>query len=258
MDLATALTARRVGDRRPWIVAALLSIDTTANRAVVSIDGSEAVSLPFVPGNYSNITTVFVVRDNAGSGSGDLVVGPCYQMETPLAPPPEPPPAATPEPQPVTDTALIRPVWSGTYRSGGPVPGWDQWNVGRYGGRSTLYQGNAYGSGPLTGLAVYGSQVQNLGALSIQRIVVSTPLATGSGDVELQGSPHGSKPSGSPARSGPTSSGRTAVELDAATCEEMRTGSVKGLASVGASYRGTRGTSHPSGMALQVTYTRPT
>lgn len=254
MDLATAV-GTRAGDRRPWVVAVLLSIDTTANRAKVSIDGSESVSLPFLPGNYTGISTVFVLRDFNGSGSGDLVAGPCYSMAEPPPPPPDPPAASTP--QTTTDTALIRPTWSGTYRAGGPVPGWDQWNVGRYGGRSTLYQGNAYGSGALTGLATYGSQVADLGALSIQRIVVSTPMATGSGSVVLQGSASGSKPAGAPTTTGATSSGSTAVELDPTICEAFRTGSVKGLASVGSSYRGTYGASRPSGMALSITYTRP-
>lgn len=262
VDLASAIGSR-YPDRRPWVIAALLSIDTTANRAKVSIDGSDSVSLPFVPGNYTGVNTVFVLRDFNGSGCGDVVFGPCYTMPVPPPPPPpEPPPPSQqetdpPQKAPVLDTALIRPTWSGTYRSGGPFPGWDQWNVGRYGGRSSLYQGNAYGSGPLKGLATYGNQVKALGALQIKRIVVATPLVTGSGSVVLQGSPHASKPAGSPSSSGATSSGATSVDLADSICEAFRTGAAKGLVCVGGSYRATYGTSRANGMALSITYTRP-
>lgn len=254
MDLASALTTGRVGDRRLWTTGRLIGIDTTANRARVSVDGSPEVLLPFVPGVYDGITTVFVLRDPDSRGAGQFVLGPCYAE---AAPPPPPPPQDDDPAEPVktvTETALIRPTWSGTWRVSRSA--WDRWNVDRYGGRSTLYQGSAYGSGTLIGLAVYGDQVASLGALEITRVVVSTPPATGSGDVTLQGAPHGSKPAGAPSPSGVTAAGATAVELPSTIREGMRTGSVKSLACVGGNYRGTYGTSRPAGMALSVTYTR--
>lgn len=251
-DIASALV--RSGDRRMWTVGQLLGVDTAANRLLVSVDGSPSVALPFVPGAYDGITTVFVLRDPDGSGAGQMVLGPCYSMPEP---PPPPPPQDDPAQPPalVTQTVTVRPTWSGTWRV--VRSAWDRWNTDRYGGRSTLYQGSAYGSGDLIGLAVYGEQLVSLGATEITRVVVSTPLATGSGDATVQGSPHGSKPSGAPTVSGATASGASAVELDASVREAMRTGSVKGLATVGASYRGTYGTSKANGMSLAVTYTRP-
>lgn len=250
-DLPTVLgSAPGNGDRRPWVIGRLVSIDAVALRAAVSIDGSPAVSLPYVPGTYTGITTVFVLRDPYGTGAGQLVLGPCYAETAEVVPaPPVDDPTVT-----TTETALIRPTWSGTWRS--IRSAYDRWNTERYGGRSTLYQGEAYGSGPLTGLAVYGDQVAALGAVSISRIVVSTPLATGSGAVTLQGATNGTKPAGAPSTTGATASGVTAVELDASMCEAFRTGAVKGLASVGANYRATYGTARASGMALSVTYTK--
>lgn len=233
-------------------MARLIDIDVDTNRAQVTIDGSQPTWLPFVPGVYEGVTTVFVMSDPVRSGSGQLVLGPCYQepdVEPPAAPAP-PPSGAT-----VTATALIRPVDSATYRH---IRGaWDRWNVDMYGGASTLYQGDAYGSGPLTGLAWYGDQVVNLGAASITGITVSTPLATGSGGAGLQGAPHGSRPSGAPTPVGDIAWGDASVTLTAAMCEALRTGASKSLASVGANYRATYGAAHPSGLALSITYARP-
>ena len=256
MDLAKALAANP-GDRRQWVTAQLLDIDTVTNRAQVSIGGSLAVWLPFLPGVYTNITTVFVLRDVAGSGAGQLVLGPCYAEVEPPPPPPAPPPDVQDPDDPTlrTLTALVRPNFSGTYRV--IRSAWDRWNVGRYGGSSTLYQGSAFGSGELVGLATYGTAVKNLGALKILSIRVSTPLATGGGNASLKGSAMGSEPAGAPTHAGDTFTGSSFVDLDAATCESFRTGAARGLATVGGSYRGTRGTSHPSGMALSVTYQRP-
>lgn len=255
MDLASALGPAH-GDERPWCTAQLLAVDNTTNRAQVSIDGGEAVWLPFVSNSYTGITTVFVLRDPQRSGAGQLVIGPCGTQPADAVPPP-PPPAPDPStPSTVTSTALIRPTWSGTYRS---IRGtWDRWNTDRYGGRSTLYQGDAYGSGPLMGLAVYGDQVKNLRALSIAKVSLSVTLATGSGTVVVQGSPSGVKPSGAPSSSGSTASrsGSGSIPLPADVCEAFRTGATKGLALVGTDYLGVRGTSLASGMALSITYTR--
>ena len=145
MDLATALAGRTSPGR--VVTARLVSIDTTTNRAWVSLYGSLAVGLPFVPGVYSGVATVFVQLDPGGTGQ--VVLGPCYAAsvaEVPPPPPPEPPkppepdeppPADDPDkPPPVLVTASIRPTYSGTYRV---VRGdWDRWNTSQHGGRSTL------------------------------------------------------------------------------------------------------------------------
>lgn len=263
MSLAKAIGASGAGgDHRLWVNALLIEVDNDRNRALVSVDGSDPVWLPFNPGIYEGVTVVRVLRDPYRGGAGQLVLGPGYAQEpeeVPPAPPPPPPPDAEPPPdapaRPVTVTVAIRPTWSGTFRH--IRSAWDRWNVSRYGGRSTLYQGNAFGSGKLTGLAVYGTQVRDLGASRITRITVSTPVATGAGSVVLQGSPHGTAPGGAPATSGETRSGGGSVTLSAAMCEAFRTGSTRGLATVGSDYRGTYGTAKANGMTLTVTYERP-
>lgn len=250
MDLAAALSPVHA-DRRPFVPGRLLAVDNEANRVEVSINGSTGVWLPFVPGVYEGITTVWVLCDPGRSGSGQLVIGPCYQ-EPELEVPSEP--AVPEEGTTVTATALIRPLGSATYRH---IRGaWDRWNTGMYGGASTLYQGDAFGSGSLTGLAWYGEQVVNLQAVEITAISVATPRATGSGGVTLQGAPHGSRPAGAPGPVGETASGDGSVALTAAMRGGLRTGSVKSLATVGGNYRATYGAAHPSGMALSITYTR--
>ncbi|MBD3781705.1 MAG: hypothetical protein IE926_01935 [Micrococcales bacterium] len=254
MDVATAVgSLQRRGDRRPWVVARLVgSPNPTTNRATVTIDGSEKVSLPYVPGSYAGVTLVYVLRDPDNTGMGPLILGPAYTEVAPPPPPADAPPAD--QPSTTTVTALIRPSYSGSYRTS--VSAWDRWNVNRLGGRSTVWQGNQYGSGPMLGFAGYGTQVRDLGALSIQRIRVLTPLVKYSGSIVLQGSSSGTKPGGAPSSSGATASGVTAVDLTAAMCEAFRTGATRGLVAVGSAYRATYGTGHPSGMALQVTYTR--
>lgn len=167
-------------------------------------------------------------------------------------------------PKTKTEKTVIKPSWSGTYRNQG---GWDRWNTGRYGGRSTLYQGNNYGSGPVKGLAVYGNRVQNLGAVEIISIKVLVRRAPtgGSGNVSVvvQGSPHGSKPGGSPSSSGATASAgvdydksTSKITLPASMREAFRTGDIKGLALVGSAYAGVYGTSRADGMALEIEYKR--
>lgn len=248
MNLAGALAPTH-GDRRPFVPARLLAMDTNTNRAQVVINEAFPVWLPFVPGMYTNITTVWVLTDPHGSGSGQLVLGPCYQEE--LAPS-EPPKIA--DIPPTVATAVIRPLGSATYRH--IRSAWDRWNVSMYGGRTTLYQGDAYGSGPLTGLAWYGDQVANLGALEITAVSVATPLATGSGQVTLRGAPHSSQPGGAPAPTGESASGDGSVGLTAGMREALRTGAAKSLATVGGNYRATFGAAHPSGMTLSITFTR--
>ena len=235
--------------------AQLQSINAVTMRAIVSVDGSQPISLPFVPGVYTGYTTVHVLCDPGKGGRAVLVLGPAgVQVVDPGDPtsgvplPPPPPPAS------VTATATILPTWSGTWRTG---QRWDQWNVGRYGGRSDLYQGNAYGSGVLKGLAVYGDQIVGLSALTIVSATVTMNVSTGSGTPTVQGCASGTPaPAGPPSSSGATSSGTGAVDLDSTICEGLRTGTVKGLALVGSGYVAVYGTGRADGMALRITYTR--
>src|SRR6185312_14277558 len=123
-------------DARQWSVAQLLAIDTVKNRAQVAIDGGPAVWLPYVSNVYTSITTVFVLRDPLGSGSGQLVIGPAGTQSAINTPPPPPPQV----PVAKQVTVVIRPTDSGTWSEK-----WGRyyaWNVGRYGGSTTLYQGS--------------------------------------------------------------------------------------------------------------------
>lgn len=249
MDLAQALA--RGGDDRQFVVAQLISINTaaTVKRATVSIDGAPAVALPYVDfGSYAGFTTVLVARDPFGAGSGQWVLGPVGSQATPPPAPPAQPPPATPSTKQVKTT--IRPSASGTWSNK-----WGRfyaWNVGRYGGSTTLYQGDNYGSGTLEGIAVYGNQITALNALSIDACVLHVPLATGSGTVQVQGTTQGSL--ANPAPAGATASGTGSFELGATIRGQLRTGASKGLVLVGAAYLAVYGTG--AGMALSITYTR--
>lgn len=233
--------------------ARLVSIDATAKTAVVTLAGAN-YTIPYIPSAYTAGALVWVLRNPSKWGAPELMLGP-WDVAAPPVPevplvPPVPPEGGT-----VQVTTTIRPQWSGTWRT---IRGaWDRWNEAQFGGRSDLYQGNAFGSGPLTGLATYGDQLVNLGAISIDAVTVALIHNGGSGmpgAPTVQGSPHGSQPGGAPSSSGDTSTGT----LTASMRENLRTGAIKGLALVGAGYVAVRGTSHPEGMALTITYTRRT
>ncbi|GAA1404117.1 hypothetical protein [Oerskovia paurometabola] len=227
----------------------------TATVATITWAGS-AHSLPYLAGAYGALPApVWVSLSDWGVPL--LVLGPSA-----IAPPPSPPPVPTPPPPSGTSTVqvtqTIGPQWSGSWRQSSGR--WGDWNASRYGGRSTLYQGNGFGSGPMKGLATYGDQLVNLGAISIDRVQVmlrGVGLAGASGPTTVQGSPHGSQPGGAPASSGPTATGDGWTDLDAATRNGMRTGAVKALALVGTQYWAVAGAGNGDGMALSVTYTRP-
>lgn len=254
------------------VVGRLTAVSTSANRGTVTVNGTSYV-LPYIPSAYTTPSDVWVLMNPTRGGIPELILGPCDVPPPPPEPDPEPEPGKPdkpvipkpppPPPEIVTRTVTINPTWSGTYRSAG---GWDRWNTNRYGGRSTLYQGNGFGSGNVKGLATYGNQLVNLKALDITRVEV---ILRGAGlalpsypSISLQGSPHGSKPGGSPSSSGSTAngspgkSGSAKVSLPAAIREAMRTGDVKGLATVGNGYNAVRGTSLAGAMSLRVTYTR--
>lgn len=233
----------------PVVPASMTSAGSTT--ATIAWNGA-TYTLPFLPGSYGTFPRdVWVALSDWGVPF--LVHAPSAVAPPPPPPAPQPPPSSV-----VTVTQTISPQWSGSYRHSRGA--WDRWNTNRYGGRSTLYQGNGQGSGPMTGLAVYGSQLVNLGALSITRVQVrlrSVGLASGSPAVTVQGSPHGTKPGGAPSSSGATAAGMNAwVDLPSSVREAMRTGAVRGLATVGGAYSAVAGAGNGDGMALQVTYTR--
>jgi hypothetical protein len=240
----------------PWapsVVGVLQSLG--ADVAGVNVLGGSAV-VPYLPSTYDVGDRVWVSLDDWGRPA--RVDGPTAQDATSA---PTPPPAPGGGGSLVQVTVSISAQWSGSFRSGS---GWDRWNTGRYGGRSTLYQGNGFGSGPMVGLAVYGNQLRNLGAVSIDRIAVAlrpVGLSGASGPAVVQGSPHAQQPPGAPAGTGSTATegnGGAAQQalLAADTREGMRTGAVNGLVLVGPSYWAVAGAGNGDGMALTVTYTR--
>lgn len=255
--LALPVGPRRGASTEIHKIAQLLSINSTTQRATVSIDGSQPVALPYLPGVYTGYTTVLVLCNPIQGGRGVFVLGPVgVQVVIPADPSSGPPPPPPPPPATVTASATILPTWSGTWSSK-----WGKWgawtNGGRYGGSPSLYQGDAYGSGSLKGLAVYGDQIVNLAALSILSATVTMNVATGAGSPTAQGSPAGTPaPGGPPASSGATNAGTGAVPLDSTICEGLRTGAFKGLALVGSGYVAVYGTGRADGMALNLTYTR--
>jgi hypothetical protein len=244
------------GDGRLWTIGQLISID--AERATVTIHGGQPVELPFVPNTYTDINTVYVLLDPLRGGSGQLVLGPCGEVPdddpdvAPLPPVPVVPPAT------ITAHRLILPTASGTWSAK-----WSRyaaWQPTRYGGSTTLYQGSKYGSGTLTGVAVYGNQIVNLGATSITAMTLTSVLATvDTGTVTYKGTASGTMPAGIPVTVGSgTASGFGSVSLVASgIAEAMRVGAIKGLVTIGTDYLGVYGRAKANGMALSVTYTKP-
>lgn len=234
-------------------VAQLLSINSTTQRATVSIDGSQPVALPYLPGVYTGYTTCLVLCNPLQGGRGVFVLGPVgVQVVVPGDPSSGPPPPPPPPPATVTAHATILPTWTGTWSTK-----WSKWNVWVVAGPSSLYQGDAYGSGTLKGLAVYGNQIVNLGALSIISATVTMNAIVGGGTPTAQGSPSGTPaPAGPPSSSGSLAAGFGRVALDSTTREALRTGAFKGLGLVGAGYVAVQGANRPDGMALNLTYTR--
>ena len=232
---------------RPGVVTA---IDAPNSRLTVTVDGT-AMVLPHVSATYSVSGNVAVFLDPA-STLGGIVLGPLGNP--PAAPAAPAAPLAPTAPTVATFQSLILPTWSGSWSA--RVPAYDRWNTSRYGGPSSLYQGNQYGSGPMTGIAVYGDQVVGLGALAITSMTVNSQLATGAGAPVFQGTPQGTPYPGPPTPSGPGPAGLGQVGLDASICEAFRTGGDKGLCTTGAAYLAVRGTSLADGMALTVNYTK--
>lgn len=254
MRLADALRDR--GDRRPWTTGAVLSIDAATERMLVEVDGGRA-SLPFAPGQYSVGDTVAIVRDPYRTGAGQFVVarigaypGRVVRPAVSANPGLEPPAVM------VTAEAVILPIWTGTYRAA--FGGWGLWNdqVDDLGGAAALYQGQQGESGPLVGVAVYGTQVADLGATTIESMTVDVDRTTGSGTPVLQGSALRAAPTGAPpAPAGPQVLGLGRVDLGV-TVDRWRTGLTTALHLVGTAYAGVHGTDAGNGMALRIRYTK--
>jgi hypothetical protein len=252
-----ALVLGPVNPRDPQVPGTLTAIDTTTKVATVTVDGT-SYALPYLASTYTVGAPVWVGLTDWGVPY--LVTGPSDVAATGGSAPTAP---TTPDTVQVRTT--IGPQWSGTWRS--IRSAWDRWNVTNYGGRSDLYQGDAYGSGPLIGLATYGSQIVNLGATSIDAITVRARRnGSGAGTAALvvQGAPHASQPAGAPTPSGSTATsgavalgGQASASLPSDVREALRTGAAKSLATVGGTYAGWGGTATPGSMVLDVTYTRP-
>jgi len=241
-------------------------VNTSARTATVTYEGVAYV-LPYVTGPTYTTAAATWVLVNPFDGVPYLIAGlatnppvdpvPTEPEDVEDVPPPPPPPPST-----VTRTVTITPSWSGTHRSGST---WDRWNTNRYGGRSTLYQGASFGSGTLKGLAAYGNQIKNLNAIEITSMKLTlrgAGLALGSyPNIEVQGSPHGSKPGGSPSSSGstvtgdPGKTGKDVVTIPGGLYTDFADGTLKGICLVGSGYNAVRGTSAADGMALKITYT---
>lgn len=243
----------------------VVSLNAGVGLLTVATLGGEH-SLPYAPGTYSAGTYVHVLRSEAKYGQPVFVLGPSgsYNADNPG----QPGGGSGNPAQTVDRQAIILPQWSGSWRAN--YGRWDTWNTDRYGGRSTLWQGSGYGSGPMTGLAVYGDQIVNLGAVQITRILASVYRADSSdyaGKVAvLQPAADGGKPGGAPSVGGATAAtpgltpgGGVQVDLPGSVFEGFRTGAFKGLATVGGDYMGVSGTPerdpvHADGMALTVQY----
>lgn len=231
---------------------------------VATLGGSFA--LPYQPGTYAVGTDVHVLRSGERYGQPVFVLGPSgsYNAENPG----QPGGGSVNPGQLVDRQAIILPQWTGSWKSA--QSRWDSWNLDRYGGRSTLWQGNGFGSGPMTGLAAYGDQIVALGAQAITRMlptVYRADTSSSAGKVAvLQPSPHGGQPAGAPSGSGATAAsaalapGQGAqVDLPSSVFEGFRTGAYRGLITVGTDYAGFSGTPdrapvHADGMALVVQY----
>ena len=242
------------------------AVNAAAGLLTTRVLGSD-LPLPYNAGTYTVGTKVHVMRDPAKWGKPVHVLGPQGNYSGSDG---SDPGGGTGNPgQLVARQVSLMPQWSGSWKSA--QTRWDSWNTDRYGGRSTLWQGDGYGSGPMTGLACYGDQIVNLGAVTITRMLVSVYRADSSDSggrvAVLQPSPHGERPGGAPAVGGATAASPPLppregafVDLPSGVFETFRTGGFKGLCTVGGDYAGFSGTPErdpirPDGMALTIQFT---
>lgn len=219
----------------------------------------ESHELPFVASTYAVDDDVWVLLHPSGFGVPVIVMG--LAAEAVRAD--RPGGGASNPGQLVSRQATIGPQGSGSYRT--LYSRWDSWNTDRFGGPSTLWQGNQYGSGTMIGWAGYGDQVMNLQAQAVTKMWVDVIRADSSSSAGkaavLQGTPSGTRPGGAPSGLGASASTvplapgvGTRVELPSSEYEAWRTGVLKGLITVGGDYAGFYGTARGDAMVLTVQY----
>ena len=230
---------------------------TSAGTITVNVAGT-TVTIPAPLGTYTVDQSAWVLLDDWGVPA--VALGP----STTLAPGASGGGSGGGGGKTITATATIAVQTSGTYRSG---YGWNSWNGGRYGGLTNIYQGNAYGSGLLIGYGGYGQQIANLGALTIDEMILTARKNDTNGlsaQLAVQATAAGTRPGGSPVAGpyGTASSGSIppggwgSIALPAGMREAFRTGAAKGLIAVGTQYGGFGGTATPGSFVLTVRYTK--
>lgn len=244
-----------VDTRDPVVLGRVIS-GPTSGKLTVNVEGTQYV-LDVPMGAYTTGGSAWVLLDDWGIPK--IIYGPSS-----LTPGGGSAPSSGSDTTVIAAKATIGPQSSGTWRY--DRNSWDTWGNDIHGGVADIYQGNQYGSGPLKGLACYGDQIVNLGALEITSMVLSaTRNGSGSGTVALavQSSASGDRPGGAPSSYGavvtldPASTGQqVSVALPAAVREDFRIGSAKGLAAVGGAYAGFGGTTVPGSFTLAIEYTR--
>lgn len=249
LDAAPDDTAPRPGaDRTRVAVAAVTGVAAGGRTVSVSVLGSAPIALPAAPSTWTGVSTANILLD-PDTGRPVYVLGPAPAPATPIPPTP---PGAGATPIALTRASVITPAWAGTHRAG---RGWDQWNTGRYGGRSDLYQGATGASGRLTGLADYGDAIP---ALAPTAITEATLTLTGNNPDQstftIVVRAAARTPDG-PAPTGPTTAaaltGAATIQVDVtALAAGLMAGA--GLALVGDDYGGVLGAG--ASMSIGITY----
>lgn len=258
IDATSARPVLALGPVAPRPPSELGYVDATGAGTITTIVAGVTATIPAPVGTFTVGQSAWVLLDDWGTPV--LALGP----STEIAPDAPTGGGGGGGGGTIVATATIAPQSSGTWRAAG---GWDSWNGGRYGGTSDIYQGDAYGSGQLLGFAGYGDQIVNLGALSIDEIMLIAKKNDTNGlsaALTVQGSPLPNRPGGSP-YAGPFAAASTAaigpgnwgtVTLPGSLCEAFRTGAAKGLLAVGSDYGGFGGTGTPGSFVLTVRYTK--
>lgn len=258
IDATSARPVLALGPVAPRSPAELGYVSATGAGTITTIVAGITATIPAPVGTFTVGQSAWVLLDDWGTPI--LALGP----STAVAPGAPAGGGGGGAGGTIVATATIAPQSSGSWRSAG---GWDSWNGSRYGGITNIYQGSAYGSGQLFGFAGYGDQIVNLGALSIDEIVLIAKKNDTNGlsaALTVQGSPLANRPGGAP-YAGPFASATTAaigpgnwgtVSLPGSLCEAFRTGAAKGLLAVGSQYGGFGGTGTPGSFVLTVRYTK--
>lgn len=255
VDQMTGAPVLVLGPVTPRPPSVLATVTATASTTVTVTWEGASRTLDAVASTYTVGSRAWVDLDDWGT---PFRVSGSSTIAAPVAPTA---PVAPSTPSTVTAAATIAPQWSSGWRVSG----------GRWGGSDgpyDIFQGTGPGIGQVIGLATYGDQIVNLGAVSIESIRVRAVRrgggATAAVALTLQGSPHASQPAGAPSGSGDTVT-LSAVPiggwgegwLTASMREAMRTGTHKGLMVAGSTYSRWGGVDQAGSMVLDLTYTRP-